>query len=143
MTVLVLARDVDPQVDLVVEELTLRGVPVFRTDLVTFPQSLTLNSRLGPDGWDGELANEHRSVRLKDIRLVWYRHPSHFVFPEKLSRRLHLCAAVPAARQRPGHQRRHRPRADRPGRRAAGRQRLHPHPGRRRWNGRLPSGRAL
>jgi hypothetical protein len=53
MTVLVLARDVDPQVDLVVEELTLRGVPVFRTDLVTFPQSLTLDSRLGPDGWDG------------------------------------------------------------------------------------------
>ena len=45
MTVLVLARGVDPQVDRVVEELTLRGVPVFRTDLVAFPQSLTLEPK--------------------------------------------------------------------------------------------------
>jgi ATP-grasp ribosomal peptide maturase len=94
MTVLVLAREVDPHVDRVVEELTFRDVPVFRTDLAAFPQSLTLDSRLGPDGWDGELANGYRSVRLKDIRSVWYRHPSHFDFPEGMSRpeRRHAAA---------------------------------------------------
>jgi ATP-grasp ribosomal peptide maturase len=86
MTVLVLARNIDPHVDRVVEELSSRGVPVFRTDLAAFPQSLTLDARLGPAGWDGELANEYRSVGLRDIRSVWYRHPTHFRFPEDLSR---------------------------------------------------------
>jgi len=46
-------------------------VPVFRTDLAAFPQALTLESWLGPDGWDGELATEHRSVRLREVRSVW------------------------------------------------------------------------
>lgn len=85
MTVLVLARDIEPQVDRVVEELTGRGVPVFRTDLAAFPRSLVLDARLDPDGWDGEIANEHRSVRLRDITSIWYRHPSHFVFPDEMS----------------------------------------------------------
>jgi len=53
MTVLILARDIEPQVDRVVEVLTERGVPVFRADLATFPQSLTLDARLRADGWDG------------------------------------------------------------------------------------------
>lgn len=85
MTVLALVRNIDSQVDRVVEELLSRGVPVFRTDLAAFPQSLTLDARLGPDGWDGELANEQRPVRLRDIRSVWYRQPSHFKFLEDMS----------------------------------------------------------
>lgn len=85
MTVLILARDIEPQVDRVVEVLAERGVPVFRTDLATFPQSLTLDARLRHDGWDGELANDHRSVRLREIRSVWYRHPSAFVLPDGMS----------------------------------------------------------
>jgi hypothetical protein len=40
------------------------------------PQALTLDARLGPSGWDGVLATEHRELRLTDIRSVWYRHPS-------------------------------------------------------------------
>jgi ATP-grasp ribosomal peptide maturase len=86
MTVLVLARQVDQQVDRVVEELTRRGVRVFRTDLAAFPQRLTLDARLGPDGWRGMLATKHRCVRLEDIRSVWYRHPSHFELAEGMSR---------------------------------------------------------
>ncbi|MGH9207791.1 MAG: ATP-grasp domain-containing protein, partial [Acidimicrobiales bacterium] len=82
---MVLARDVDPSADRLVEELGERGVPVFRTDLVAFPQALTLDARLGPDGWDGTLATPHREVRLREIRSVWYRHPSHFELPEGLS----------------------------------------------------------
>jgi hypothetical protein len=86
MTVLVLARQVDQQVDRVVEELTRRGVRVFRTDLAAFPQRLTLDARLGPDGWCGMLATKHRRVRLEDICSVWYRHPSHFELAEGMSR---------------------------------------------------------
>lgn len=85
MTVLMLARDVDPSTDRLVEALSERDVPVFRTDLVAFPQALTLDARLGPRGWDGVLATAHRDVRLSGIRSVWYRHPSHFELPEGMS----------------------------------------------------------
>ncbi|MGH3694664.1 MAG: MvdC/MvdD family ATP grasp protein [Pseudonocardiaceae bacterium] len=78
MTVLILARDVDPSADRLVEALGERDVPVFRTDLVAFPQALTLNARLGPDGWDGVIATPHREARLSEVRSIWYRHPSHF-----------------------------------------------------------------
>jgi ATP-grasp ribosomal peptide maturase len=96
MTVLILTRDIEPQVDRVVEELARRDVPVFRTDLAAFPQSLSLDAQLGPNGWDGELANEQRRVRLRDIRSVWYRHPSHFVLPEGMSRTERRYAATEA-----------------------------------------------
>lgn len=96
MTVLVLSRTIEPQVDRVVVELGERGVPVFRTDLSRFPQDLVLEARLGADGWDGELATEHRSVRLCDIRSVWYRHPSHFQFPDSLTRTERRHAATEA-----------------------------------------------
>lgn len=85
MTVLILARDLDSSVDRMVKELGERGVPVFRTDLAAFPQGLTLDARLGPQGWDGVLATPHREVRLSDIRSVWYRHPSHFELPAGMS----------------------------------------------------------
>ena len=85
MTVLVLARDLDPTADRVVTALNERKVPVFRTDLAAFPQKLRMSARLSHTGWDGILANEHRQVRLRDIRSVWYRHPSHFVLPDGMS----------------------------------------------------------
>ncbi len=48
MTVLILARDLDPPADRLVEALGEREVPVFRADLAAFPQALTLDARLGP-----------------------------------------------------------------------------------------------
>ena len=85
MTVLILARDINPSADLVVEALGERGVPVFRTDLAAFPQALTVDARLGRHGWDGVLATEHREVRLSEIRSVWYRNPTGFVLAEGMS----------------------------------------------------------
>lgn len=96
MTVLVLAREIEPHVDRLVEELTQRRVPVFRTDLAAFPQRLTLDAQLGPDGWEGTLATDRRTVRLGDIRSVWYRHPSHFDLPEGMSRPERRHAATEA-----------------------------------------------
>lgn len=86
MTVLILARDLDSQVDRLVQALDERDVPVFRTDLAAFPRALTLDARLGPAGWDGVLATERRQVRLSEIRSVLYRHPSHFELADGLSR---------------------------------------------------------
>jgi len=85
VTVLILGRDLDPSADRLVEALGARDVPVFRTDLAAFPQALTLDARLGPGGWDGVLATPHCEVRLREIRSVWYRHPSHFELPEGMS----------------------------------------------------------
>lgn len=85
MTVVVLARDLNPTADRLVTTLTGRGVPVFRTDLAALPQALIVDARFGRHGWDGVLATEHREVRLSDIRSVWYRHPSHFELPEGMS----------------------------------------------------------
>lgn len=94
MTVLLLARDLNPSADRLVRALTEWGVPVFRTDLAAFPQTLSLDARLGSSGWEGVLATEHRELRLQDIRSVCYRHPSHFVLPEGMSRpeRRHAAA---------------------------------------------------
>lgn len=78
MTVLVLARDLDPTADAVVTELTERGVPVFRTDLAAFPQRLWLDARLRHGSWSGRLWNDHREVRLEDIRAIWQRSPSGY-----------------------------------------------------------------
>lgn len=94
MTVLILARDLDSQVDRLVQAFSERDVPVFRTDLAAFPQALTLDARLGPGGWDGVLATRNRQVRLSEIRSVLYRHPSHFELADGLSRpeRRHAAA---------------------------------------------------
>lgn len=94
MTVLVLARNIDAQADLVVKELYDRSVPVFRTDLAAFPKSLAITATLNADGWSGSLSNEHRSVNLDDIGAIWYRHPSHFAISEQMSRpeRRHAAA---------------------------------------------------
>ncbi|MGH3569722.1 MAG: ATP-grasp ribosomal peptide maturase [Pseudonocardia sp.] len=94
MTVLILARDIDTHVDDVVMELNKRAVPAFRTDLAAFPSSLSLTATLDADGWSGTLSNAHRSVDLREIDAVWYRHPSHFLISDRMSRpeRRHAAA---------------------------------------------------
>jgi ATP-grasp ribosomal peptide maturase len=98
MTVLILARNINPSADLVGEALGERGVPVFRTDLAAFPQALTVDARLGRHGWEGVLATEHREVRLSEIRSVWYRNPTGFVLVEGMSgmERKHAAAEARA-----------------------------------------------
>lgn len=81
MTVLVLAEQTDTPVDMVITELALRGVPVFRADTGWFPSQLVLNARLDEYGtWAGELRTEHRRVDLAEIRSIWSRGPGAFRF---------------------------------------------------------------
>ncbi len=85
-TVVVFAQDTDAPADAVVQELDRRGVPVFRADLSWFPQRLRLDARLDGEGrWCGRLWTDHRSVRLEDVRAIWYRDPAAFEFPGTLT----------------------------------------------------------
>src|SRR4051812_9081027 len=85
MTVLVLSEEFDPTTDAVVHELQNRNVPVFRFDTAWFPQRLTLDADLTNSGWEATLSTRSRSVRTAEVRAVWYRSPTAFVFADGLS----------------------------------------------------------
>ena len=85
MTVLILAGERDVSADRMVRALGDRGVPVFRTDLGWFPETLTLDAELHDGRWVGRLVTPHREVALEELRSVWYRSPSIFRFPAGLS----------------------------------------------------------
>ncbi|MGH3915386.1 MAG: ATP-grasp ribosomal peptide maturase [Pseudonocardiaceae bacterium] len=81
MTVLILTREFDPTADAVVQALTQRQVPVFRTDLSDFPRWLRLDAELREGRWSGRLWTVYRAVELGDVRSIWNRNPSSYVFP--------------------------------------------------------------
>lgn len=74
--ILIATSAVDTTADLVIQELNTRGVPLARIDTGAFPDTTRLDATLGPGGWTGEVAGEHRSIRLEDIRAVYWRRPS-------------------------------------------------------------------
>jgi len=73
--VLVVSRETDPTADLVVDELATRHVPVMRFDMADFPQAVSLSVEHHAAPWAGVLADKFRSVRLEDVRAVYYRRP--------------------------------------------------------------------
>ncbi|MFM9542255.1 ATP-grasp ribosomal peptide maturase [Streptomyces turgidiscabies] len=73
--VLVVTKELDPSADLVVDELANRHVPVMRFDMGDFPFSVSLTAEHVDAPWAGVLADEHRSVRLEEVRAVYYRRP--------------------------------------------------------------------
>lgn len=85
MSVLVLSEDFDPTVDPVIDELRRRGVEVFRCDTAWFPARMSLSAELGDGRWAGSLVTDDRCVSLLDLRSVWYRRPTAFVFPDEMS----------------------------------------------------------
>lgn len=87
MTVLVLTGPKDATADLVIAELTGRGVVVHRLDPGDFPKNLTLTARIGPlrTTWDGELRGTHRDLDLGRVRSVYYRRPSEHRLHPRLS----------------------------------------------------------
>lgn len=86
-SVVVISRDQDVTADLVVAELTRRGVGVARFDLAAFPQRLTQVAYLvsGRTQWTGVLRGEYRDVDLHKVRAIWYRKPSTFQFHPGMS----------------------------------------------------------
>jgi ATP-grasp ribosomal peptide maturase len=84
--VLVVAEQLDASADMVVDELNQRGVPVMRFDSAAFPQELTLAvaHRAESEGWRGVIDDGHRSVRVENVRAVYYRRPGHPVIAEQV-----------------------------------------------------------
>ena len=87
--VLVVAEQLDASADMVVDQLNRRAVPVMRYDAAEFPQSLTLTAAHGANGangpgWRGVLDNGDRSVRLQDVRAVYYRRPGRPIIAETI-----------------------------------------------------------
>lgn len=85
MTVLILADDGDPSVDLVVEELRERERPTARFDIGAFPTGLDLDATLDAGRWTGRLRTPQRCVDLEAITGIWRRSPTAFRFPATLS----------------------------------------------------------
>ena len=84
-TVLVLAGRFDPTVDLAVDELNRRAVPVFRADVAEFPVRLVLTASLTNGGWHGTLSNARRLLHLESVRSVYCRRPTRPKFPDGMS----------------------------------------------------------
>ncbi|MFE6024290.1 ATP-grasp ribosomal peptide maturase [Streptomyces niveus] len=87
MTVLVLTGPKDATADLVIAELTGRGVSVHRLDPGEFPESLVLAARIGPrrPSWLAGLRGSHRDLDFGRVRSVYYRRPSEHRFHPDLS----------------------------------------------------------
>lgn len=81
--VLVLTERLDPTADLVVTELTGRGVPVVRFDTADFPTRLAVSATF--DGrWAGTIRSGSRELRLERVQGAYYRRPGAFVLPDGL-----------------------------------------------------------
>ncbi len=85
MSVLILARDLDPTADRMVTVLGERGVEVYRVNTGWFPTQLQISVELHEDRWHGDLATPHGHVDLHQVRAVWYRSPEAYQMPPQLS----------------------------------------------------------
>ncbi|QWF85801.1 MvdC/MvdD family ATP grasp protein [Amycolatopsis sp. CA-230715] len=85
MTVLVLARDLDPTADRLVGVLGVRGVDVFRVNTAWFPTKMQVNARIRCTNWCGTVTTPRGRLDLGDVDAVWYRSPETYRMPETLS----------------------------------------------------------
>ncbi len=85
MTVLILARDLDPTADRMVTALGERGVEVFRVNTAWFPTRLQVSVELCNGRWCGVLTAPHATLDLDAVRAVWYRSPEAYGMPPELS----------------------------------------------------------
>jgi ATP-grasp ribosomal peptide maturase len=85
VSVLILARDLDPTADRMVIELGARGVEVFRVNTGWFPGQLQVSVELCEDRWCGVLTTPHGQLNLDKVRAIWYRTPEAYQMPPELS----------------------------------------------------------
>lgn len=85
MTVLILARDLDPSADAMVAALHERGTPVVRVNTAWFPAQLSVSAELRRGRWSGYLRTPVHCVELEEVHAVWYRSPEAYRMPDELS----------------------------------------------------------
>ncbi|WP_019852796.1 MvdC/MvdD family ATP grasp protein [Actinopolyspora mortivallis] len=83
MTVLILARDIDPSADAMVEAVQQRGTRVCRVNTAWFPARLGLAAELRGGRWCGHLTTPAHTIELAEITGVYYRAPEAFRFPNE------------------------------------------------------------
>lgn len=85
MSVLILARDLDPSADEMVTALRERGTAVCRVNTAWFPTQLSVSAGLRGGRWSGYLHTPGHRVELEDVHAVWYRSPEAYQMPDELS----------------------------------------------------------
>lgn len=85
MTVLLLASDLDPSADAMVDVLRERGTAMCRVNTAWFPAQLSVTAGLCGGRWSGALRTPAQCVDLNDVHAVWYRSPEAYQMPEELS----------------------------------------------------------
>src|SRR5690242_14449806 len=83
-TVLVLTEPSDTTADLVIKELDCQGARVFRVDTGDFPLSLEVSAWFD-SSWRGEIRSADGSVDLHDMRSIYVRRPTAFLFPPSMN----------------------------------------------------------
>lgn len=85
MSVLVLARDLDPTVDRVITALGQRGAEVHRVNTSWFPIQTRVSAQVHDGLWCGVLTTPRGKVNLDQVHAVWYRAPEAYQMPAGLS----------------------------------------------------------
>ncbi|MBV9162613.1 MAG: hypothetical protein JO281_13930 [Pseudonocardiales bacterium] len=81
--ILVLTSVNDRTADRVVAELSRRGEAVHRFDVADFPRHVTVNAELyGVGGWRGWVKTEGCQIALSQVKSIYYRRPTSFIFPD-------------------------------------------------------------
>lgn len=97
--ILVLTSENDRTADRVVAELGRRGEAVNRFDLADFPRRVTINAELQDEfGWRGWVKTENGQIPLDQVKSIYYRRPTGFIFPDELVGRDLTFAAAEARR---------------------------------------------
>jgi ATP-grasp ribosomal peptide maturase len=83
--ILALTSDNDRTADRVVAELGRRGEAVSRFDVADFPRRVTINAELQDEvGWRGWVETEDGQIPLDQLKSIYYRRPTSFVFPDEI-----------------------------------------------------------
>lgn len=81
--ILVLTCANDRTADRVVAELGRRGEAVSRFDVADFPCHVTVNAELhGECGWRGWVQTKDGQIALGQVKSIYYRRPTSFIFPD-------------------------------------------------------------
>ncbi len=81
--ILVLTSGNDRTADRIVAELGRRGEAVNRFDVADFPRRLTVNAELQDEfGWRGWVRTEDGQIPLDQVKSIYYRRPTSFIFPD-------------------------------------------------------------
>ncbi len=81
--ILVLTSGNDRTADRIVAELGRRGEAVNRFDVADFPRRITVNAELQDEfGWHGWVRTENGQIPLGQVKSIYYRRPTSFIFPD-------------------------------------------------------------